>query len=98
MGVMNPWTRVRIMRKPILSQSIKGKGRRVSHEYRGNTKKRHRGVQFYYSFILLAPTGFGTQPLPSLSSVIQRVLDFLYWGVPYPIRPITLSREERNDD
>ena len=47
----------------------------------------------------MTPTSVGTLPLPSLNSVVNRLLDRLYWGIPLPQQPITekqISKDERN--
>ena len=49
---------------------------------------------------LLAPTGVGAPPLPTLNSAVNRLLDRLYWGIPLPQKPITekhIPKDERND-
>lgn len=46
----------------------------------------------------MTPTSVGTRPLPSLNSVVYRLLDRLYWGFPLPQQPVTeknISKDER---
>jgi hypothetical protein len=54
---------------------------------------------FITHYIKVTPTSVGTVPLPSLNSVVNRLLDRLYWGIPIPQQPITekhISKDERN--
>ena len=55
---------------------------------------------FYYYIIILAPTGVGAPPLPTLNFAVNRLLDRLYWGIPLPQKPVTekhIPKDERND-